>query len=90
MAMSRLPKQQLAGKLASKTEKIKFQEFAQKNPKPGCRKLADIYKIGNTATANTLKTEKKIREQHETFYEKSKRCNFHSKSHKINEILFEW
>ena len=58
--MSRLPKQQLAGKLASKTEKIKFQEFAQKNPKPGCRKLADIYKIGKTATANTLKTEKKF------------------------------
>ena len=51
--MSRLSKQQLAGKLAKKTvtleEKIKFLDFAKKNPKLGCRKLADV-----------LKNEKKI------------------------------
>ena len=51
--MSRLSKQQFAGKLAKKTvtvdEKIKFLDFAKKNPKLGCRKLADI-----------LKNEKKI------------------------------
>ena len=66
-------------------------DFAKKkNPKLGCRKLADIYKIGNTAAANVLKDEKKIREQHEMFCEKSKKRNRHGRFHKINEILFEW
>ena len=92
--MSRLSKQQLADKLAKKTltldEKIKFLDFAKKNPKLGCWKLADIYEIGKTAAANILKNEKKIREQHEMFCEKSKKRNRHGKYHKINEILFEW
>ena len=65
-------------------------DFAKKNTKLGCRKLADIYKIGKTATANILKNEKKNREQHEMFCEKSKKRNRHGKYHKINEILFEW
>ena len=77
MAMSRLSKQQLAGKLAKKTltsdEKIKFLDFTKKNPTLGCRKLADIYKIGKTATANILKNEKKIREQHEICFVKNQR-----------------
>ena len=94
MAMSRLSKQQLASKLAKETltldEKIKFLDFAQKNPKLGCRKLADTYKIGKTAAANILKNEKKIREQHEMFSEKSKKRNRHGKYHKINQILFKW
>ena len=92
--MSRLSKQQLAGKLPKKTltlhEKIKFLDFAKKNPKLGCRKLADIYKIGKTAAANIFKNEKKIREQHEMFWEKSKKRNHYAKYHKIKEILFEW
>ena len=62
--MSRLSKQQLAGKLPKKTltlhEKIKLLDFAKKNPKLGCRKLADIYKIGKTAAANIFKNEKKF------------------------------
>ena len=45
MATLRLSKQQLAGKLSKKTltleEKIKFLDFSKKNPKLGCRKLAD-------------------------------------------------
>ena len=93
MAMSRLSKQQLADKLAKKTltldEKIKFLDFAKKNPKLGCWKLADIHKIGKTAAANILKNEKKIREQHEMFCKKSKKRNRHGKYQKINEILFE-
>ena len=71
MEMSRLSKQQLAGKLAKKTltldENIKFLDFAKKNPKLGCRKLAHTYKIGKTAAANILKNERKIREQSEMF-----------------------
>ena len=77
-------KQQLTGKLAKKTltldEKIKFLDFAKKNQKLECRKLADIFKIGKTAVANILKNEKKI----------SKKRNHHDKYHKINEILFDW
>ena len=53
MAMSRLSKHQLAGKLAKETlildEKIKILDFAKKNLKLGCRKIPDIYKIGKTA-----------------------------------------
>ena len=65
-------------------------DFAKKNSKLGCRKLADIYKIGKTAAANILRNKKKNREQNEMFYEKSKKRNRHGKYHKINEILFEW
>ena len=94
MAMPRLAKQQLLGKLTKKTwtfdEKIKFLDFAKKNPKLGCRKLANIYKNGKTTAANILKNEKKIPEQHEMLREKSKKCNLHGKYQKKNEILFEW
>ena len=51
----------------------------KKIPKLACRKLAEIYKIGKTAPANILKNEKKIREQHEMFCEKSKKRNRHGK-----------
>ena len=48
-----LSKHQLAGKLSKKTlsldEKVKFLDFAKGNPKFGCRKLAEIFKIGKTA-----------------------------------------
>ena len=68
MSMS---KQQLAGKPAKKTltldEKIKFLNFPPKNLKLGCRKLADIYKIGQTAAVNILKNEKEIRENTKCF-----------------------
>ena len=65
-------------------------DFVKKNPKFGCRKLADIYKIGKKAAANILKNEKTIIEQHKMFCEKSKKRKRHGKYHKINEILFEW
>ena len=70
------------------TEKSVFLDFAKENLKLGCRKLADIYKIGKTVAANILKNEKKIHEQHEMFCEKSKNRNLLGKYHKINEILF--
>ena len=70
--------------------KLSFVTLPKKTPKLECRKLADIYKIRNTAAANIFKNEKKICEQHEMFCEKSKKRNHHGKYHKINEILFEW
>ena len=67
MAISRLSKQQLAGKLAKKAltldEKIKFLDFTKKSPMLGGRKLADIYKIRKTAAGNILKYEKKKKEK---------------------------
>ena len=66
-------------------KRLRFWILPKKNPKLGCRKLADTCKIGKTAAADILKDEKKIREQHEMFREKSKKRN-----HKINEILFKW
>ena len=93
MTMSRLSKQQLAGKLAKKTltldEKKEVFGFCQKNPKLGCRELADICMIGKIAVANILKDERKIREQNEMFFEKPKKRERNGKHHKINEILFE-
>ena len=81
-----LPKQQLVSKLAKKTlsvdEKFKVLDFAKGNPTLECRKLAETFKIGKTAAANTIKEEKNIRSQHE----KSKKRN----RRKINEILHEW
>ena len=94
MAMMRLSKHQLAGKLAKKTltldEKIKFLDFAKSNSKFGCRKLADTYKIGKTAAAKIMKDEKKICEQHEMFREKAKKRHRQGKYHTLNEILYEW
>ena len=89
-----LSMQQLAGKLVKKTlsldEKVKFLDFAKANPTLGCRKLAEIFKIGKTAAANINKEEKNIRSQHELFHEKSKKRNRPGKYRKINEILYEW
>ena len=89
-----LSKHQLAGKLSKKTlsldEKVKFLDFAKGNPNFGCRKLAEIFKIGKTAAANILKEEKSIRSQHELFREKSKKRNRPGKYQKINDILYLW
>ena len=71
-------------------KRLSFWILPKKNPKLGCKKVADICKIGKAAAANILNDEKKIREQHEMFCEKSKKRNRHGKYHKINEILFEW
>ena len=89
-----LSKDQLAGKLSKKAlsldEKVKFLDFAKSNPNFGCRKLAEIFKIGKTAAANILKEEKSIRSQHELFRGKSKKRNRPGKYQKINDILYLW
>ena len=70
------PKHQLAGKLSKKTlsldKKVKFLSFAKGNSNFGCRKLAEVFKIGKTAAANILKEEKSIRSHNELFREKSR------------------
>ena len=63
----------LAGKLSKKAlwlnEKVEFLDFAKSNPNFGCRKPAEIFKIGKTAAVNILKEEKSIRSQYELFCE---------------------
>ena len=74
MAMS---KYQLAGSLEKKTltlqEKIKFLDYAETNEQLGCRKLADVFKIGKTAANNILKNKQMLREQYEHFHDKTKK-----------------
>ena len=67
---------------------MKFLDFAKGNPKYGCRKLAEIFKIRKTAAENILKEEKSVRSQHELFHEKSKKRNWPGKYQKINDILY--
>ena len=54
-----LSKDQLASKLSKKTlsldEKVKFLDFAKGNPNFGCRKLAEIFKIGKLLLQTFLK-----------------------------------
>lgn len=89
-----MSKNKLAGKLPKKTltleEKVNFLDFAGKNSKLGCRKLAEIFKIGKTAAAKILKNKDKIRQQHENFHEKTRKRVRYGKYREINEILFEW
>lgn len=89
-----MSKNKLAGKLQKKTltleEKVNFLDFAGRNSKLGCRKLAEIFKIGKTAAAKILKNKDKIRQQHENFHEKTRKRVRYGKYREINEILFEW
>ena len=74
----------------SLNEKIKLLDFAKRDGKLGCRKLAEILKIEKTAAAIILKNEKKIREQYELFHEKFRKRNRPGKYQLINDILYEW
>ena len=86
-----LSKDHLAVKLRKKTlsldEKVKFLEFAKSNLNFGCRKFAEITKIGKTAAANVLKEEMCIGRQHKLFRENSKKVNRPGKYQKFNDII---
>ena len=86
-----LSEYQLAGSLEKRTltlqEKIKFLDYAEANEKLGCRKLADVFKIGKTATN---KNKQMLREQYEHFHDKTKKRSRPGKYKVINDILYEW
>ena len=71
-------------------EKIKFLDYAEANEKFGCRKLADVFKIGKTAANNILKNKQMLREQYEHFHDKTKEGSRPGKYKVINDILYEW
>ena len=90
-----LSKYQLAGSLEKKTltlqEKIKFLDYAEEaNEKLGCRKLADVFKIGETAPNNILKNKQMLREQYEHFHDKTKKRSRPGNYKVINDVLYEW
>ena len=89
-----ISKYQLAGSLEKKTltlqEKIKFLDYAEANEKLGCQKLADVFKIGKTASNNILKNKQMLREQYEHFHDKIKKRSRLGKYKVINDILNEW
>ena len=89
-----MSKYQLAGSLEKKTlrlqEKIKFLDYVEANEKLGCRKLADVFKIGKTTVNNILKNKQMLREQYEHFHDKTKKRSRPGKYKVINDILYEW
>ena len=89
-----MSKYQLAGSLEKENlalqEKINFLDYAEANEKLGCRKLADVFKIGKTAANNILKNKQMLREQYEHFHDKTKKCSRPGKYKVINDILYEW
>ena len=91
MAMS---KYQLAGSLEKKTltlqEKIKFLDYVEANEKLGCRKIADVFKIGKTAANNIFNNKQMLREHYEHFHDKTKKRSRQGKYKAINDILHEW
>ena len=69
--------------------KNKFLDYAEANEKLGCRKLADVFKIGKTAANNILKNKQMLREQYEHFHDKTKKRSRPGKYKVINDILYE-
>lgn len=88
-----MSKEKLAGSLEKKTltlkEKVSLLDYRKGN-KIGCRKLAEIFKIGKTAAANIVKHEVEIRKQYDEFCEKDKKRIRFGKYKQINDILFNW
>lgn len=62
---------QLCSRLQKKTltleEKIRVLDHAKKNPKAGCRKLAELFGVGKTQIAALIKDKRNITAQYETF-----------------------
>ena len=65
-----LSKQQFADKLAKKLFPWikRFLDFAKGYPMLGCRRLAEIFKIGKNVAVNIIEEEKNICSQHELFH----------------------
>ena len=73
----------------SLNDKIKILNYANENPKKGCRDIANQFQIGKTAAATILRDGKKLRKEYEFFKGdcKTKRTG---QFMVINEILYKW
>ena len=70
-------------------EKMKIIDYANKNPKMGCRVIAEHFSVGKTCVSDILRNAKTLRGEYEFFKGNGKKLR-HGQHHLINEILIAW
>ena len=73
----------------SLNEKMKVIDYANKNPKTGCRMIAEHFSIGETCVSNILRNVKTLQKDYE-FFEANYKKFGHGQYHLINETLIAW
>ena len=76
-------------KTFSLDERMKVIDYANKNPKIGCRVIAEHFSIGKTCVTNILRNAKTFQREYEFFKGNCKKLR-HRQCHLINEILVAW
>ena len=71
-------------------EKMRVLDYAQDHPKLGCRKIADVFEVGETQVARALKDKQKIRAQYQAFASAGIKCSREAKYQEINEAVYKW
>ena len=69
--------------------KDKVIDYANKNPKIGCRVIAEYFSIGNTCFSNILRNTKAVQREYEFFKVNCKKLR-HEQYHLIDEIPIAW
>ena len=67
-------------------EKMKVIDYPNKNPKMGCRVIAEHFSIGKTCVSNILRNAKTLQREYEFSKEIVKKLR-HGQYHLINETL---
>ena len=70
-------------------EKIKAINYANKNPKMGCRVIVEHFSIRKTCVWNILRNAKNLQREYE-FYKGNCKNARYGQYHVINEILIDW
>ena len=70
-------------------EKMKVIDYANKNPKIGCRVIAEYFSVGNTCFSNILRNTKAVQREYEFFKVNCKKLR-HGQYHLIDEIPIAW
>ena len=73
-------------KNVSLDKKMKVIAYANKNPKMGCRVIAEHFSIGKTCVSNILRNAKALQREYEYFKGNCEKLR-HGQYHLINEIL---
>ena len=85
---------QLWNRLQKKTltlgEKILVLNHTEKNPKVGCRKLAELFGVRKMQIAALIKGKRIIRAQYETFCSANNKRSRDGKYQEINEAVYQW
>ena len=85
---------QLCSRLQKKTltleEKVHVLDHAEKNPKVGCRKLAELFSVGKMRIVALIKDKQNVRAQYETFCSANNKRLQDGKYQEINEAVYQW